>query len=88
MDEYIRKMRTTGIISLRGNGRFIDYNAWEIEKIDYILENYSEYKSFESKDEYFDYIGAIDTTVISMENAVPADTTDLRRATLKRFASE
>ena len=83
-----RKMRTTGIISLRGNGRFIDYNAWEIEKIDYILENYSEYKSFESKDEYFDYIGAIDTTVISMENAVPADTTDLRRATLKRFASE
>ena len=88
VDEYIRKMRTTGIISLRGNGRFIDYNAWEIEKIDYILENYSEYKSFESKDEYFDYIGAIDTTVISMENAVPADTTDLRRATLKRFASE
>lgn len=88
VDEYIRKMRTTGIISLRGNGRFIDYNAWEIEKIDYILENYSEYKSFESKDEYFDYIGAIDTTVISMENAVPADTTDLRKATLKRFAAE
>lgn len=33
VDEYIRKMRTTGIISLRGSGRFIDYNAWEIEKI-------------------------------------------------------
>ena len=27
VDEYIRKMRTTGIISLRGNGRFIDYNV-------------------------------------------------------------
>lgn len=66
VDEYIRKMRTTGIISLRGNGRFVDYNAWEVEKIDYILQHYSEYKVFESKDEYFDYIGAIDTTVISM----------------------
>ena len=51
VDEYIRKMRTTGIISLRGNGRFIDYNVWEVEKIDYILEHYSEYKTFESRDE-------------------------------------
>lgn len=25
VDEYIRKMRITGIISLRGNGRFIDF---------------------------------------------------------------
>ncbi len=88
VDEYIRKMRTTGIISLRGNGRFIDYNVWEIEKIDYILERYSEYKTFESKDEYFEYIGAVDTTVISMKSAVPTDTTDLRKNTLKKFAAE
>lgn len=88
VDEYIRKMRTTGIISLRGNGRFIDYNAWEIDKIDYILDNYSEYKSFESKDEYFEYMGAVDTFVISMESSVPADTTDLKRLSLKKFATE
>lgn len=48
VDEYIRKMRTTGIISLRGHGRFIDYNAWEIDKIDYILNKYSEYRAFET----------------------------------------
>lgn len=88
VDEYIRKMRTTGIISLRGNGRFIDYNAWEIDKINYILEKYSEYKNFESKDEYFEYIGEVDSTVISMESAVPADTTDLRKTALKKFAAE
>jgi hypothetical protein len=88
VDEYIRKMRTTGIISLRGNGRFIDYNAWETDKIDYILKHYSEYKVFKSKDKYFDYIGAVDTTVISMESAVPADTTDLRKNALKKFAAE
>ena len=88
VDEYIRKMRTTGIISLRGNGRFIDYNVWEVEKIEYILTHYSEYKTFESKDEYFEYMGAVDTTVISMESAVPTDTTDLRKSTLKKFATE
>ncbi len=88
VDEYIRKMRTTGIISLRGNGRFIDYNAWEINKINYILEKYSEYKVFETKDEYFEYMGSIDTNVISMESEVPSDTTDLRKSALKKFATE
>lgn len=32
VDEFIRKMRITGIVSLRGNGRFIDFNSFEIEK--------------------------------------------------------
>ncbi|MGB4588966.1 MAG: AlwI family type II restriction endonuclease [Clostridiaceae bacterium] len=88
VDEYIRKMRTTGIISLRGNGRFIDYNTWEIEKLEYILDKYSEYKSFESKEEYFDYMGSVDTSVISMESSIPLDTTDIRRTTLIKIASE
>lgn len=88
VDEYIRKMRTTGIISLRGNGRFIDYNEWEIDKINYILEKYSEYKIFESKEDYFKYIGTVDPIVISMESAIPADTTDLRKSALQRFATE
>lgn len=39
VDEYIRKMRITGLISLRGAGRFIDINHNEIEKVDYILSN-------------------------------------------------
>lgn len=88
VDEYVRKMRTTGIISLRGNGRFIDYNAWEIEKIDYILENYAEYKTFDSKEAYFEYIGTIDPQIVSMVTSVPEDTTDLRKATLIKYASE
>ncbi|GAA6850219.1 hypothetical protein CHC119_07120 [Helicobacter pylori] len=32
VDEYIRKMRITGLISLRGNGRFIDINTNENNK--------------------------------------------------------
>lgn len=33
VDEYIRKMRSTGIISLRGNGRYIDLNSLEQQKL-------------------------------------------------------
>ena len=88
VDEYIRKMRTTGIISLRGNGRFVDYNAWESEKIDYILKNYSEFRIYDSKDEYFEYIGEIDSKVVSMQTSAPEDTTDLRKSTLEKYASE
>ena len=88
VDEYIRKMRTTGIISLRGNGRFIDYNAWELEKINYILSKYADYCIFESKDAYFAYMGGVDPAIVSMASAVPMDTTDLRKSTLKRLASE
>lgn len=88
VDEYIRKMRTTGIISLRGNGRFIDYNAWETGKIDYILEHYSQYRTFDSREEYFEYMGSVDSAVVSMESAAPEDTTDLRKSALEKFASE
>lgn len=86
VDEYIRKMRTTGIISLRGNGRFIDYSDWEIEKIRYILKKYSNYKSFYSKQDYSEYMGAIDNHIVSMSSATPRDTTDLRKETLLKYA--
>ncbi len=88
VDEYVRKMRTTGIISLRGNGRFIDYNIWEIEKVDYILENYTDYRTFDSKQEYFEYMGDIDTKIINMVSATPSNTTDLRKSVLEKFAKE
>lgn len=65
-DEYIRKMRLTGLISIRGGGRFIDINNNEIEKINYILKNYSKYPSFESEKEYFKYVSTIDAKLVSI----------------------
>ena len=67
VDEFIRKMRITGVISLRGNGRFLDFNSFEAEKIEYILENYSTYETYETKKDFFQYIGAIDAILQSME---------------------
>ncbi|MDD2635859.1 MAG: AlwI family type II restriction endonuclease [Bacteroidales bacterium] len=63
-DEFIRKMRLTGLISLRGGGRFIDINRNEEEKVSYILEHYSEYPTFEDEKEYFDYMATTDENLI------------------------
>jgi len=64
-DDFIRKMRLTGLITLRGGGRFIDINTKEIEAVNYILKNYSTYKSFSEEKEFFSYMGSIDQKLIS-----------------------
>ena len=66
-DEFIRKMRLTGLISLRANGRFIDINKNEDKKIRYILKNYSKYKKYNTEEEYFDYVSKLDNNLIAFE---------------------
>lgn len=66
-DEFIRKMRMTGLISLRGAGRFIDINHNEDEKVEYILEHYSSYPSFTDERAYFDYMATIDPNLFAIK---------------------
>ena len=73
-DEFIRKMRMTGLFSLRGAGRFIDINKNESEKVDYILSNYSHYKHFNDEREYFDYMAELDTNLIQITSHTPSAT--------------
>lgn len=65
-DDFIRKMRMTGLIALRGYGRFIDYNTEEIEKINYILENYSNYEKYDEAYKYYLYMSKIDENLINI----------------------
>lgn len=51
-DEFVRKMRITGLVSLRGGGRFIDINHSEDERVEYILSKYSKYKKYSDEKEY------------------------------------
>ena len=70
-DEFIRKMRLTGLISIRGNGRFIDFNNLEMEKIKYCLEHYAAPTvEFETRRVCFDYMKEIDTNLVSIEAAL------------------
>ena len=67
-DEFIRKMRLTGLISLIGGGRFIDINKNEQKKVDYVLKKYSKYKKYNTEEDYFEYISTIDKNLISFES--------------------
>ena len=64
-DEFIRKMRLTGLISLRGKGKFIDINKNEKKKINYVLEKYSDCKEFDNEENYFNYMSKVDENLIS-----------------------
>lgn len=66
-DEFIRKMRMTGLISLRGAGRFIDINHNEDEKVEYVLKHYSTYPRFTNERAYFDYMASIDPNLLSIK---------------------
>ena len=64
-DDFIRKMRLTGLITLRGAGRFIDINTKEIETVNYILQSYSLEKKFETEKEFYNYISIVDFDLVS-----------------------
>lgn len=57
----------TGLISLRGAGRFIDINHNEDEKVDYVLDNYSTYSSFTDERAYFDYMAKVDPNLMEIK---------------------
>ena len=73
-DEYIHKMRLTGLISLRGAGRFIDINHNEDERVEYVLSHYSRYQKYETERAYFDYMAQIDGNLFAIAPIV-ADAT-------------
>ncbi len=88
VDEYIRKMRITGVISLRGNGRFIDENGFEADKIKYIVENYSTYKDFEDdkKKEYVLYMGELDSKLVFNPKEEHPGLEEAKKKCLKEYA--
>lgn len=67
-DEFIRKMRMTGLISMRGAGRFLDVNKNETEKIDYVLSHYTNYTHYTDERAYFDYMAELDPNLITIKS--------------------
>ena len=88
VDEYIRKMRMSGLLSLRGNGRFLDINRFEIDLANYVMDNYTSYPKFDEEAGYIDYMGSIDNEIIKIEVQQEVDYSDVRKNTLYKFARE
>ena len=86
-DEYIRKMRITGIVSLRGNGRFLDWNTFETDKINYLINNYSDFSVYENEQKYYNYISAIDENLFTVEEVLP-EATELKKQVISNFAAK
>lgn len=66
-DEFIRKMRITGLISLRGAGRFIDINKNELAKVEYVINQYANYSYFTDEISYFNHIATLDRNLIEIK---------------------
>lgn len=88
VDEYIRKMRSTGLLSLRGNGRFLDYNSFEQKKIEYVLKNYSKIINFKTREDYYKYIGEIDNNILIIEEENAPKKDEVRLDALRKLANE
>ena len=87
VDEFIRKMRITGVVSLRGNGRFLDFNTFEKDNIEYILENYTEYNKYPTKKDFFDYMGQIDSNILKSVVVTKKQLEDVKQRTLLNWAT-
>ena len=80
-DEFIRKMRITGLFTLRGAGRFLDINKNRSEICEYIIKNYSKIQDYElhnseDVDKYFNYTSKIDDKFLSSQNLIHQNTDD------------
>ena len=64
-DEILRKLRLTGLFSLRGEGRFLSINQDSNQTVDLILAKHLEIYDFESEREYFDFASNVDEELIS-----------------------
>ena len=88
VDEFVRKMRITGLISIIGNGRFIDFNSFESERIDYIIRNYTNFKSFDTKEKYFEYMGSIDPQILAIRRLESTGAEAIKEKTINEWASK
>ena len=88
VDEYIRKMRMTGLLSLRGNGRFLDINKFKQDKAEYIINNYPTEKIFNNEKSYFNYMAEIDTNIMDIHAELPENSDEIRKKTIEKFAKQ
>lgn len=88
VDEFIRKMRITGLISIRGNGRFVDFNSFETERINYIINYYSNFNSYNTKFDFFKYMGTVDHNIFNLSHKDFTNAESIKKNTINKWANE
>ncbi|WP_419154383.1 AlwI family type II restriction endonuclease, partial [Weissella viridescens] len=88
VDDWMRKSRMTGIIQLRGLGRYLDILPEEEEKARYIVKNYSKFNDEMDVDKYFVSVAAFDENIRFAESAPVVDHIDEKMKTINQLAEE
>lgn len=86
IDDLIRKLRITGAFSLRGMGRFIDINNLEIENVNYIIDNYSDFTPFTDEYEFYTFMGTLDSKIMEVKTIELNTIDEIRVKALKKFS--
>jgi len=84
-DETLRKFRLTGLISLRGNGRFVACNTDKSDVIDYVLANQTELLDFTTEEEYFDFASSVDHQLVGLAESAVQHDVDQENALLNKW---
>ena len=88
-DDFLRKIRMTGIFSLRGMGRFVDFNQLEHDKISYILLEYGKHYDFLNTNEYYEYVGSMDPKIMTIKTDTKAyNLYDIKQTKLNEIATK
>lgn len=88
VDDWMRKSRMTGIIQLRGLGRYLDILPEEEDKATYIVKNYSKFNDEMDVDKYFASVAAFDENIRFAEAAPVVDHIDEKMKTINQLAEE
>lgn len=87
-DEFIRKIRLTGLISIRGGGRFIDINAKEAIAVDYIINNAPQVSLHPDERAYFEYMSTVDDRLTVLLAAASGQATRATNEELDKWVGE
>jgi hypothetical protein len=69
-DDFIRKMRITGLLSFRGGGRFLDINTNRSNLVEHIINNYSNCEIFPSEQKYFEMMSKEDIFLLNYNSTI------------------
>lgn len=88
IDDLIRKLRITGAFSLRGMGRFVDINNLELENVNYIIDNYTDFTTFTNEFQFYSYMGSLDPKIMEVKSIEINDIDEIRIKALKNFTEQ
>ena len=88
VDDLIRKLRVTGLFSLRGMGRFIDINSLEIKTAEYIINKYTNFECFENEYLFYQYMSNLDEVILSSSKKDFEGLKRVRINSLKYFSEQ